>query len=209
MTFEPPVPFTQYDGNCDGDIMYTGNVQSIRKLEYGSFCVADEISNGDETVNSYSKVDIVKCDANNIYENWSECTDDTCGDCEESYQAHTDWASINPEPIVGYCYDYTFSLDPVEKMARKAAGTFINTREVNFKFDEDANAGDAKAYVEMMDGNSCIAYGQPDPEQSGTEVAQDDSNKQTEEINEDDSGASALATTATIVLAAATIVLLA
>jgi hypothetical protein len=203
VTFDPPIPFTQFDGDCDEEVVYTGEVVSINKLDYGSFCIADNINTADGPVVAYSKVDIFECDTERIYENWHHCTDDTCGECESEYQAYTNWDSIDPDNLVGFCYDYTFSMDVTEKIERKVT-TFNSVRQINFSFDAYANPEDVKLYTEMMDENSCIALGPP--------LMQSTTND--EPTADEDvaalSGASTLAATAaTLAMSAATIVLLA
>lgn len=207
LDFDPPIPFTQYDGDCTGSVLYSGEVVSIKMMEYGSFCVADNIMVGDETQVAYSRVDIVQCEADKIYENWLNCDDADCSSCEAEYKAYTTWDSIEPADLIGHCYDYTFSADAITKSTRKVAGSFNEVHKVNFSFDDDADPADAKAYTELMDQNSCIAYGPPAVD-SNVATPVDEENE--EEPDEVDSGASAIGATAaaTVALAAATAMML-
>lgn len=162
LSFDPPIPFTQYDGSCGGDVLYGGQVLSIKKMDYGSFCVADNIIAEDGTMSiAYSRLDIISCESDAIYENWSNCVDETCGDCEAEYKSYTTWDSINPEEGKDYCYNYTFSMDPFEATTRKVKGDFFNTMNIYFHFDPSADETDVKAYTQMIDNNSCISYGPP------------------------------------------------
>ena len=216
LEFNPPIPFTQYDGTCDGDVYYTGEVVSIKMVEYGSFCVADNIMFGGETTVAYSRVDIVQCDADKIYENWNKCYDAECGDCEPEYMAYTGWDSIAPDELIGYCYDYTFSADVITKSSRNIAGSFENTLKVNFSFDDSADPADVQAYVEMMDENSCIAYGPPSIDSNVEVEAEAESvDEETvvdvedlvgdilDAVDEEVSGATTAGATATVAFAAA------
>lgn len=204
LTFDPPIPFTQYDGDCSGDTLYTGEVVSIKTMEYGSFCVADNIMYQGETTVAYSRVDIVECHADKIYENWNKCSDAECSDCEAEYKAFTGWDSINPENLVGYCYDYTFSADVITKSTRKVAGTFDEVMKVNFAFDESADAQDAKAYVELMDKNSCIDFGRPlETEAEGDAASTSADTPADADVEAVDSGASTASAAATVAFAAA------
>lgn len=208
--FTPPIPFTQYDTNCDGDVLYTGSVASITKMEYGSFCISDNIVAEDGTTSvAYSKVVIAECAVDKIYENWSTCEDSACGECAAEYNAYTSWDSIDPESILDYCYDYTFSMDPIEKTSRNVAGTFESVMAVDFKFDDDADMDDVMTYLKTMDDNSCIVYGSP-------KVAANKESEDSTDIEgiiiieeEEDSGSSALVTSAAFFMAGATSMLLA
>jgi hypothetical protein len=204
LTFEPPIPFTQYDGDCSGDTLYTGEVLSIKTMEYGSFCIADNIMFQGETSVAYSRVDIVECQADKIYENWNKCTDAECTDCEAEYRAFTGWDSIMPNNLIGHCYDYTFSADAITKSTRKVAGTFEEVMKVNFAFDESANAEDAQAYVELMDKNSCIDFGRPIETEAGGDVASASADVDADaDADSMDSGASTASAASTVALAAA------
>eukprot|EP00534_Pseudo-nitzschia_fraudulenta_P004899 CAMPEP_0201118898 /NCGR_PEP_ID=MMETSP0850-20130426/3097_1 /ASSEMBLY_ACC=CAM_ASM_000622 /TAXON_ID=183588 /ORGANISM="Pseudo-nitzschia fraudulenta, Strain WWA7" /LENGTH=218 /DNA_ID=CAMNT_0047384389 /DNA_START=97 /DNA_END=753 /DNA_ORIENTATION=+ len=208
--FDPPIPFSQFESKCEGDLLYTGQVVSIKKLEYGSFCVADNIDTENGPVLAYSKVDIVQCDEDKIYENWGKCSDSECNSCESEYHAYTTWETVDPTNILGYCYDYTFSMDVVEKTMRKTVGTFDQVKQVNFKFDMDADISDVESYVKMMDDNSCIAYGRPSSQGASkdfedTGFAFDLEDAQDVEV----SGAGALAASAAAVMATATAMMLA
>lgn len=207
LTFNPPIPFTQYDGDCSGDVLYKGEVVSIKKMEYGSFCVVDNISVDGETLEAFSRVDIVQCEADKIYENWNKCSDAECSECEAEYKAYTGWDSIAPTNLVGHCYDYTFSADAISKSVRKVAGTFENTQKVNFAFDPESNPEDAEAYVKLMDDNSCIAYGPPDVDTNMESPSAEGEEAEESAGPSDDetaSGAITVGATATVALAAAT-----
>jgi len=205
ITFNPPIPFTQFDGDCDEEVVYTGEVVSINKLGYGSFCIADNINTADGSVITYSKVDVFECDTERVYENWHHCTDMTCGECESEYQAYTNWNSMDADNLIGFCFDYTFSMDAVIEKTERKVSTFNEVRQINFSFDANANREDVKLYTEMMDDNSCVANGPPllqsNPtiDVSGVDIS-------VKEV----SGASSLAAiVTTLTMAAATIVLLA
>ena len=209
--FEPAIPFTQFDGDCSGEVLYSGQVVSIEELEYGSFCVAENIDTEAGSMVSYSRVDIASCTEDKIYENWHSC-DEGCATCDGAYSAYTTWDSVNPDPVVGHCYDYVFSLDTV-KTTRKIA-TFDSTRQINFSFDADANPDDVKMYVEMMDLGSCIADGPPvtadEPVEEMKDDMKDDMTKEdTMEEEEVESGASTLAATAAVAMGAVVTLLLA
>eukprot|EP00537_Pseudo-nitzschia_pungens_P010426 CAMPEP_0172382312 /NCGR_PEP_ID=MMETSP1061-20121228/281_1 /TAXON_ID=37318 /ORGANISM="Pseudo-nitzschia pungens, Strain cf. pungens" /LENGTH=229 /DNA_ID=CAMNT_0013110155 /DNA_START=29 /DNA_END=718 /DNA_ORIENTATION=+ len=162
LSFDTPIPFTQFDGSCTGDVLYAGEVMSIKKMDYGSFCVADNIIGGDGTKSAaYSRLDVVACETDAIYENWSKCSDATCSDCVAEYKSYTGWDSINPDEGKDFCYRYTFSTDPIEKTTRKIKGQFFNSMDIFFHFNPSADADDVNAYVKMMDENSCIGYGPP------------------------------------------------
>ena len=211
LIFDPPIPFTQYDGDCSGDVLYGGEVVSIKKVDYGSFCVVDNIMVEDQVMQAYSRVDIVQCDADKIYENWNKCTDADCSECQAEYMAFTGWDSIAPKNIVGHCYDYTFSADDITASVRKVTGTFENTEKVNFSFDASADPADAEAYVKLMDDNSCIAYGPPDADSNNESVEPEsaDTAKPPSASDETVSGASTVGATATVALAAATAMMMA
>ena len=210
ITFNPPIPFTQFDGDCNEEVVYTGEVMSISKLGYGSFCVTDNINTENGSMLAYSKVDIFECGTERIYENWHHCTDMTCGDCESEYQAYTNWDSIDPDNLVGFCYDYTFSMDEVIQKAERKVNTFNEVRQINFSFNANANPEDVKLYTEMMDDNSCIADGPPLLQSNPTKDSPTIDLSGVDISVSKVSGASSLAATvATLTMAAATIVLLA
>ena len=195
--FIPPIPFKQYDGGCSEEVIYTGELLSIEMLEPGSFCISDNFYTDEGTIVSHSKVDVVSCEGDKIYEDWSEC-DPGCMNCQPAYQAYTLWEDTDANNQVGYCFDYFFSLDEVTPRSTQ----FTNVRQINFSFDETANPADVKTYVDMMDMNSCIKAGPPAVEV--VEVAPVDTT-----VAQAESGASALAATAAVAMAAATTMLLA
>lgn len=199
--FSPPLAFTQFDGDCSGDVLYTGEVVSIEDLGMSSFCIADNIETEDGTIVSFSKVEIVSCTEDKIYENWYTCDED-CADCSDVYHAYTNWDSVGPESITGFCYDYTFSMDTV-KSERMVVGTFDETRQINFSFDASASEEDAKMYTDMLDAGSCIVDGPPVAE---TMPEVEDEEPEADEI---DSGASTLAATAAVAMGAVATMLLA
>jgi len=200
LVFEPPIPFTQYDGDCDSDVVYHGAVKSIKKLDFGSFCVVDNIDTGVGIIEAYSRVDIMDCTAEKIFESWSKCDDSDCTNCVAEYKAFTNWGTIRPDPIVGHCFEYTFSVDDITK-ATRMVGTFEEVKEIHFNFDEDADAADAEAYVKMMDDNSCISWWDP----SDTV----DISKDADASDVDVSGASTLASTSVVAMAAGLAMILA
>lgn len=206
LIFNPPIPFTQYDGDCQtGDILYNGKVDAINMVEYGSFCISEGLEGEENTV--YSRVDIVECTADKIYENWFTCEDSECKDCGNEYKAFTSWESIDPENLVGYCYDYSFSIDEQPVSATRKVGTFNEVRKINYNFDADADPEDSMMYVKMMDDNSCIAAGRPtDSTQDNTEDHSGEDHSHSEGVAE--SGASVLAASAVVAMAAATSMLL-
>lgn len=203
IVFSPPLAFTQYDGDCSGDVLYTGEVVSIEDLGMSSFCIADNIETEEGTIVSFSKVEIVSCTEDKIYENWYTCDED-CADCSDVYHAYTNWESVGPDSVVGYCYDYTFSMDTV-KTERMVVGTFEETRQINFSFDASGSEEDAKMYVDMLDAGSCIAAGPPVAE-TMPEVEDVTVEEPEEEI---ESGASTLAATAAVAMGAVATMLLA
>ena len=79
--------------------------------------------------------------------------------------------------------------------------------EVNFKFDAIADLDDVMKYTDLMDDNSCIAYGLP----TVNDITKDaeETNVSEMDIGEDVSGSSAFVTSATFVLAGAMTMLLA
>lgn len=215
VVFDPPLGFTQFDGDCEtGEPIYEGSVVSIEKISFGNFCVTDKITVEAVTFDSFSKVEILGCEAGKIYEIWHKCEDSTCGSCEAEYNAYTNWESIAPDNVIGYCYDYTFSADPISATTRSVP-TFDNVRKINFSFNEGTNFEDAQTYVEMMDENSCIVEGEPEPEVTIVSPPKDtsvsksmDEESDMEEVDigeaDSDSGACTLAATAAVATAAAT-----
>ena len=205
--FDPPIPFIQYDGNCDGDVIYTGGVVSINKLEEGSFCIADIIEDTEgNTETAYSRVDVVSCTDDKIYEDWHSCDTD-CVTCESEYQAYTNWESTSPDELVGFCFDYFFSLDDITVATTRS---FQDVKQINFAFADDAEPEDVKAYLAMMDENSCIAAGSPAVEISkGTDTTDVPDDVADVDADAGESGASTLAATAAVAMAAATTMLLA
>ncbi len=207
--FNPPLSFTQFDGGCSGETLYTGEIVSIAELDYGAFCISDNIDTDEGTIVSYSKVEISKCTEDKIYEDWSTC-DEGCASCEPAYHAYTSWDSIAPETVVGYCYEYIFSMDNIA-----ATRSFTETRQINFSFDAGVNEEDAKTYVEMMDSASCIAAGAPvmdiTKEAPSTEIPAEieEETEVEEETEEIESGASTLAATAAVAMGAVATMLLA
>ncbi len=192
--FIPPLPFTQYDGGCSEEVIYTGELLSIEMIEEGTFCISDKFFTDEGTYVSHSKVDIVSCEGDRIYEDWSEC-DPGCTNCEPAYQAYTLWEDTDANTSVGYCFDYFFSLDEVTPRSTQ----FTNVRQINFSFDATANPADVKTYIEMMDMNSCIKGGQPAVET--IEIAPVETEVVSQVVEE--SGASAFAATAAVAVAAA------
>lgn len=213
LIFNPPVPFTQYNGDCEtGTVLYKGNVDGIKMIENASFCISESLEGEENT--AYSRVDIVECTADKIYENWFTCEDSECKDCGNEYKAYTSWESIDPENLVGYCYDYTFSADEQPVSATRKTGTFNEVRQINYNFDADADPEDAMMYVKMMDDNSCIAAGRPTDSTGLKQASEDnieDHSGEDHSDNEDvaESGASALAASAAVAMAVATTMLLA
>merc|ERR1711933_468217 len=173
-------------------MLYSGEVVRIKTMDYGSFCVADK-----------------------IYDDWNKCTDADCGDCEAEYKAYTGWDSIEPEELIGHCYDYTFSADEITKSVRMTAGTFEEVLKVHFSFDDNADPDDAAAYVELMDKNSCIDAGPPSIDsnvelttENGETIDIEDKyvNDVLDEIEE--SGATSAGAAASVALAAAAAMML-
>ena len=198
LTFETPIAFTQYSDSCEGDVLYDGEVLSIKKMAFGKFCLADNImaEDGSKTV-AYSMVNVVSCEHDAIYENWLKCSDEDCNDCEGEYEAYTTWDNINPLAGLSHCYDYHFSTDPVAKTVRDAKGIFKNTVAIYFHFDEEADEDDVSAYNKLWDSNSCIVNGQPAaPAASVDEEPVTEMGDVSEETETEVSGASGLATTA-------------
>ena len=193
--FIPPIPFSQYDGGCEEEVIYTGELLSIEMIEEGTFCISDKFFTEEGTYVSHSKVDIVSCEAGRIYEDWSEC-DPGCMNCQPAYQAYTLWEDTNLNTAPGYCYDYFFSLDEVTPRSTQ----FENVRQINFSFDATANAADVKTYIDMMDMNSCIKAGPPAVEEV-VEIAPVETEVVSQVVEE--SGASAFAATAAVAMAAA------
>merc|ERR1712194_317524 len=143
--------------------------------------------------------------ADKIYENWLTCEDSDCKVCDGEFMAFTTWESIDPENLVGYCYDYSFSMDVQAVASTRKIGTFNEVRNINYNFDADADPEDARMYVKMMDDNSCIADGRPtdSTEQDNTEDNTEDHSGEDHSHSEDEaeSGASALAASAVVTMA--------
>jgi len=210
--FDPPIPFVQYDGSCDAEVIYEGEIISIAKLTEGSFCIAENIVDEEtgEAEMSYSRVDVVECTEEKIYEDWHSCDAD-CVTCDVDYMAYTNWESSKPEDLIGYCFDYFFSLDDISVASTRM---FEQTKQINFSFTDGAKTEDVEAYLNMMDNHSCIAAGPPTVEISkGTDTTDtevpDDVADVDADADADDSGASSLVATAAVAMAAATTMLLA
>ena len=210
LTFEPALAFTQFDGDCDGEAIYNGAIQSITTMSDSTFCVVDSITDieSGESMMSFSKVEIIGCKSDKIYEQWHHCVDSNCGLCETSHQMYSTWDSVNPDNLLGFCYDYTVALEDTATKAERGIATFDQVASVRFSFDDDVDAADAAAYIEMMDMNSCIKDGPPPASEDHDDEDHDDHDHDHDHDDEDhddemDSGASALATTAVVAMAAA------
>ena len=147
LEFDPPVPFTQYEGGCDEDnanAVFNGKIASIAVMEWSQFCVEDII----DTVGSlYSKLEI-DCTHDAIIENYSKCTEKTCSDCVPELLFTSPWLSVYPDLPTDHCFNSSYTIDGEE-------------RYIQYKFDETDNYDDAKSYHEMVNVNSCINSWQP------------------------------------------------
>merc|ERR1712238_126016 len=92
ISFSAPIGFTQYMDTCEGETLYSGRINKITMLDTGSFCVIDMIpvEDGSETT-AYSRLDVVDCTSDKVYDHWYKCTDELCADCEMEYRSYTAW----------------------------------------------------------------------------------------------------------------------
>jgi len=176
--FSTPIAFTQYQDDCDGTKLYEGLIDKVTKLDVGSFCVVDTITSEDGLTSetAYSKLDVVSCNTDKIYDHWSKCTDDMCTDCTMEYRSFTAWDSHSPEDMMSHCYVYNFSMDDhtTVKDSRNAplgvtVGTFDDIMTVAYNFDATDNEDDVAAYMSFVKDNSCIADGPPTEDPAGTD----------------------------------------
>jgi len=172
-----PIAFTQYQDDCDGTTLYDGLINKITMLDVGSFCVVDTITSvdGSTTETAYSKLDVVSCNTDKVYDHWYKCTDDTCSDCTMEYRSFTAWESHNPDDMMDHCYVYNFSMDDhtTVKDSRNAplgvtVGTFDDIMTVAYNFDAADSEEDVAAYMNFVKDNSCIAQGAPMEDPVGT-----------------------------------------
>jgi len=169
ISFSAPIGFTQYMDTCEGETLYSGRINKITMLDTGSFCVIDMIpgADGSETT-AYSRLDVVDCTSDKVYDHWYKCTDDMCADCEMEYRSYTAWESF-VSASEDQCYTYHFTRDSLEGSVREersapmqvTVGSFEDIITVSFNFDEDAVADDVTAYLDFIKDNSCVALGKP------------------------------------------------
>ena len=212
--FSPPITFTQFNGDCSGEPVYRGAVSSIAMIEEGSFCFSSTIVvDGTEQL-EWSRVNIVECTEDKIYEDWHNCDTD-CANCEVAYQAYTNWGSIKDDEVIGHCYDYFFAVDDAVDATGATKRMFDATQQINFSFDLDNNAADVNTYVRMLDDNSCIKEGVPAADVTvdipDPVVVAETPESEDEPVDtvDTESGASTLVATAAVAMAAATTMLLA
>jgi hypothetical protein len=176
--FSAPIAFTQHQDDCDGTKLYEGLIDKITMLDMGSFCVVDTITSEDglTTETAYSKLEVVSCNTDKVYDHWSKCTDDTCSDCTMEYRSFTAWESHDPDDMMDHCYIYNFSMDDhtTVKDSRNApmgvtVGTFDDIMTVAYNFDTADSEEDVAAYMNFVKDNSCIALGAPMDDPVGTE----------------------------------------
>jgi hypothetical protein len=176
--FSGPIAFTQYQDDCDGTKLYDGLIDTVTMLDVGSFCVVDTITSSDglTTETAYSKLEVVSCNTDKVYDHWHKCTDDTCSDCTMEYRSFTAWESHNPDNMMDHCYVYNFSMDAhtTVKDSRSAplgvtVGTFDDIMTVAYNFDAADSKVDVAAYMNFVKDNSCIAQGAPMEDPVGTE----------------------------------------
>lgn len=214
LEFDPAIKFKQYDTGCGGNLIVTGEIVAIKHLEYGSFCITDNIEEEDGSISkTYSKVEITECASDRIYENWSKCIDQSCSFCDGGYSSYTTWESIKPESGTDHCYVYNFSFE-AGKTTRKAS--FEDALPIYFNFDADSDQQSIADYLMLMDENSCIADGPPAADEPSLEEPATPMDTGTEETPMSDmgdmdmtkedpvSGASALAASAAFGVAAIT-----
>lgn len=158
------IAFIQYSGTCDGEVLYDGEITGIKKLDEGKFCVSDILHAPDGDKEVFSRLDIVTCTADKVYENWLLCEDKDCASCNLEYRAYTTWDNVHPEDMMGHCYDYQFSTDDMVALQRNVLGPLDNTKSVDYMFGSDANEADVAAYRGFIHDNSCIGIGQASPE---------------------------------------------
>mmetsp|Transcript_16842 Transcript_16842/g.19233 ORF Transcript_16842/g.19233 Transcript_16842/m.19233 type:complete len:252 (-) Transcript_16842:206-961(-) len=169
ISFSAPIGFTQYMDTCEGEPLYSGRINKITMLDTGSFCVIDTIpgADGSETT-AYSRLDVVDCTSDKVYDHWYKCTDEMCADCEMEYRSYTAWESF-VSSSKDQCYTYHFTRDSLEGSVREersapmqvTVGSFEDTITVSFNFDEDAVDNDVMAYLHFVKDNSCVALGKP------------------------------------------------
>jgi len=169
ISFSAPIGFTQYTDTCEGEPLYSGRINKITMLDTGSFCVIDTIpgADGSETT-AYSRLDVVDCTSDKVYDHWYKCTDEMCADCEMEYRSYTAWESF-VSSSKDQCYTYHFTRDSLEGSVREersapmqvTVGSFEDTITVSFNFDEDAVDNDVMAYLHFVKDNSCVALGKP------------------------------------------------
>ncbi|OEU10325.1 hypothetical protein FRACYDRAFT_247296 [Fragilariopsis cylindrus CCMP1102] len=125
--FSSPIAFTQYQDDCDGTTLYDGLIDKITMLDMGSFCVVDTITSVDglTTETAYSKLDVVSCDTDKVYDHWYKCTDDTCSDCTMEYRSFTAWETYDPDDMMDHCYVYNFSMDGDTTTKESTAGPSV------------------------------------------------------------------------------------
>ena len=171
--FSSPIAFTQYQDDCDGTTLYDGLIDKITMLDMGSFCVVDTITSVDglTTETAYSKLDVVSCDTDKVYDHWYKCTDDTCSDCTMEYRSFTAWETYDPDDMMDHCYVYNFSMDGDTTVKDSRAGhlspsdvpvgTFDDIMTVAYNFDAADSEEDVATYLNFVNDNSCIAQGAP------------------------------------------------
>ena len=151
-----PIEFLQYETTCDEDkLLYKGQITGVQKIDEGKFCISDVVSaaGGDKDV--YSRLDIIKCTEDKVYENWFLCEDKECASCSLEYRAYTSWADVFPEDELEHCYDYQYSTDPATALQRNVLGPLENTISVDYMFGPTANADDVATYRNFIQSNSC------------------------------------------------------
>jgi len=187
LSFSTPIGFTQYMDTCEGDTLYSGSINKITMLDSGSFCVIDTIpgeEDGTETT-AYSRLDVVDCTSDKVYDHWFKCTDDMCADCEMEYRSFTAWESFAPVSK-DQCYTYHFTRDSLTESVREersapmqvTVGSFEDIITVAFNFDDDAVEDDVAAYLNFVKDNSCVALGKPAMEEPNVSISKETSGEE-------------------------------
>lgn len=160
-----PITFLQYKDNCDGPLIYEGQITGVKKMDVGKFCVANirHSDGGDKEV--YSRLDVIKCNEDKVYENWFLCEDSDCANCDLEFRTYTSWNDIHPQDVMGHCYDHQHSTDDITALQRNILGPIENTKSVDYMFGANTSEDDVVTYRNFIHDNSCIALGQPLPPQ--------------------------------------------
>jgi hypothetical protein len=150
-----PIVFSQFSSDtCDPSTeLYSGEINSIKLIKFGEFCISDTIDLGDgdgdgETIISYTKLTNEDCSLFGVVDTFKDCTDEDCSECndDDNYKSITTWDQIFPDPFAEHCFQTSYASD---------GESFDDTLNVDYQFALDSTEN-GLAYKKFIVINSCI-----------------------------------------------------